>query len=241
MEEVRDAKTKTMDSVTNPPDRRKLLAYTLPMILFIGALGLVSVLKKLGDSFWLQSPEYWLYPVQTLACAGVLLWFWKEYDFQRIRQVLLTLGVAVLVFVLWIAPQAFIGFPARTDGFNPDLFATQPGAYWATVFFRFLRLVVVVPLVEGIFWRGFLLRYFINERFETVPFGAFSWLSFGVVTAGFTFAHSSADWVAAAITGALYNFVAYRTKSLLSCIIAHAVTNLLLGLWIMQTRQWGFW
>ena len=86
-----------------------------------------------------------------------------------------------------------------------------------------------------------MLRYFINEKFYAVPVGAFSWLSFAVVTVGFGFAHSRADWIAALITGALYNCVAYRTKSLTSCILAHAVTNLLLGLWIMKTRQWGFW
>jgi membrane protease YdiL (CAAX protease family) len=50
-----------------------------------------------------------------------------------------------------------------------------------------------------------------------------------------------ADWGAALVTGALYNWVAYRTKSLPACVLTHAMTNLLLGLWIMQTRQWGFW
>ena len=114
-------------------------------------------------------------------------------------------------------------------------------AYWSTVLLRFARLVVVVPLVEEIFWRGFLLRYFINEKFDTVPIGTFSWLSFAVVTSGFAFIHNRADWPAAVITGALYNLVAYRTRSLASCVLAHAVTNLLLGLWIMNTHQWGFW
>ena len=38
-----------------------------------------------------------------------------------------------------------------------------------------------------------------------------------------------------------YNVVAYHSRSLASCILAHATTNLLLGLWIMQTDQWGFW
>ena len=101
--------------------------------------------------------------------------------------------------------------------------------------------LVVVPLVEEIFWRGFLLRYLINERFTTVAIGSFSWLSFAVVTVLFGFSHSRADWVAAVICGALYNLVAYRTRSLASCVVAHAVTNCLLGLWVMQTRQWGFW
>jgi len=61
------------------------------------------------------------------------------------------------------------------------------------------------------------------------------------VTVAFTFSHSRPDWPAAFITGALYNVVACRTQSLASCVLAHAGTNLLLGLWIMQTQQWGFW
>jgi len=32
--------------------------------------------------------------------------------------------------------------------------------------------------MEEIFWRTFLLRFVIDEHFEQVPFGKFSWLSF---------------------------------------------------------------
>ena len=49
-----------------------------------------------------------------------------------------------------------------------------------------------------------------------------------------------ADWPAAILTGALYNLVAYRTRSLSSCVLAHAVTNALLGAYVLHTRQWGF-
>lgn len=230
-----------MDSVNNPQSRRKLLAYTVPMGVFLGMLALVSLLKGIGGGFWLDAPEYWLYPLQTLICGALLLWFRREYNFQRLAGVSLVLAIGVAVFVLWISPQAFFGVAARTEGFNPEVFAAQPALFWSTVLLRFLRLVIVVPLVEEIFWRGFLLRYLINEKFDTVPVGAFSWFSFAVVTVAFTLAHSSADWPAAAVTGALYNVVAYRTKSLSSCVVAHAITNLLLGLWIMNTKQWGFW
>ena len=211
------------------------------MAVFMVSLALVGPLKKLGGPFWLTHPEFWLYPVQTLCCAALLAWFWRDYDFGRVRGVLFTLGVAIVVFAIWISPQALLGFAPRTEGFNPDVLANQPAAYYLTLVFRFLRLVVVVPLVEEIFWRGFLLRYLIDEKFDRVPFGTFSWFSFGAVTLGFTLVHSPADWAAAAITGVLYNAVAIRTKSLASCVLAHAVTNLLLGLWIVQTKQWGFW
>ncbi len=221
--------------------RSKLAAYVLPMAVFTGFFGLVSLLKMVGGPFWIADPQYWIYPLQTLVCGALLIWFWRHYELRTPRRALFAIGIALLVFVLWISPQQFFGFGARTDGFDPDVFATQPAFYWTTMAFRFLRLVVVVPLMEEIFWRGFLLRYFINEKFDEVPFGTFSWLSFAVVTLGFTFSHSSPDWPAAAATGVLFNLVAYRTRGLTSCVLTHAITNLVLGLWIMHTRQWGFW
>jgi uncharacterized protein len=229
-----------MDSANNKLTRRKLAAFLLPMVAFFLLLALNRVLRQMGGS-WLASPEYWIYPAQTIICGALLIWFWREYDLGAARRVVFTGAVAFVVVALWIAPQALLGFAPRLDGFNPDVLSGQTGPYWATILFRFLRLVVVVPLVEEIFWRGFVLRYFINEKFWAVPIGAFSWTSFTVVTVGFGFAHSRADWIAAFIASALYNCVAYRTKTLSSCVLAHAITNLLLGLWIMKTRQWGFW
>jgi CAAX prenyl protease-like protein len=230
-----------MDSADTKTDLRKLIAFTLPMAVYLALLTLSSLVRKEESTFSLASPELWIYPAQTLFCGALLLWFWREYDLSAVRRIGLAIMVALLVFACWILPEAVLGFPPRLNGFNPDLFSGQPAAYWSTVLLRFLRLVVIVPLVEEIFWRGFLLRYLIGEKFSTVPMGAFSWLSFGLVTIGFGLSHSRADWIAAFLTGALYNWLAYRTKSLATCVVAHALTNLLLGLWIMKTHQWGFW
>ncbi len=224
------------------PDGRKLLAYTLPMVTFVFLLGASSVLRKLGNNIWFNSAEYWIYPVQTLLCGALLIRFYREYRFRSPSRVGFTMATGVLVFLLWISPQQFLGLAPRTIGFNPvGIFGNQSLLYWPTIIIRFLRLVVVVPFVEEIFWRGFLLRYLINENFEHVPFGAFSWLSFSIVALAFAFSHSPADWAVALVTGVIYNGVAYRTKNLSSCIVTHAITNLLLGLWIMKTKQWGFW
>jgi uncharacterized protein len=211
------------------------------MLLFIALLALNSLLKKIGSGFWLSSAEYWVYPLQAILCGGLVICFRREYEWRRFVRAGFAIAVALVVFALWISPQAFFGFPPRTDGFNPGLFSDQPLLYWSSLGMRFLRLVVVVPLIEEIFWRGFLLRYLIAEDFDRVAFGTFSWLSFAVVTGLFMFSHSMADWPAAFLTGALFNLVAYRTKSLSSCVLTHALTNLLLGLWIMKTQQWGFW
>jgi CAAX prenyl protease-like protein len=230
-----------MDSEQRGSDTKKLVAFTLPMAVFLALLGLASLLRKPGAGFWLASPEYWIYPAQTLLGGAVVVWFWREYGLGAPRKVWFALAIGLAVFAVWIAPPQFFGFAPRLTGFDPEVFDAHSPGYWITVVVRFLRLVIVVPLVEEIFWRGFLLRYLINERFTAVAIGTFSWLSFAVVTLAFGFSHSRADWIAGVICGALYNLVAYRTRSLASCVVAHAVTNCLLGLWVMQTRQWGFW
>ena len=136
------------------PESRKLAAYTLPLAAFLALLALNGALKKIDSLFWLSSAEYWLYPTQTILCGGLLIWFRCKYDFDRLCRPFFAGSIAVVVFLIWISPQAFFGFPARTLGFNPDIFARQPLAYWLTIIFRFLRLVIVVPFIEEIFWRG---------------------------------------------------------------------------------------
>jgi len=221
--------------------RRKLLAHVLPMVLFLALLALSQVLVARGQTFLLRQAEFWIYPAQTIFCGALLLWFRRCYEFHPLKNVAFTLLIALAVFAVWIAPQQFFHALPRTVGFDATILASKSATYWSAIIFRFLRLVVVVPLVEEIFWRGFLLRFVIDEHFERVPFGNFNWLSFAIVTVAFTFSHSRPDWPAAFVAGAVYNVVAYRTRSLASCVLAHAATNLFLGLWIMQTHQWGFW
>lgn len=211
------------------------------MAVFITLLGLTGAGNRPETVSWFAYPAYWTYPAQTVLCGALILCFWRDYELRAPRKFWFAIGIGVAVFVVWIAPQQFLGFAPRSAGFDPEIFARGSAVYWITVLMRFVRLVVVVPLVEEIFWRGFLLRYLISNEFTRISVGVFSWLSFLVVTLCFGFSHGRADWIAALICGALYNLVAYRTRSLASCVVAHAVTNLLLGLWIMQTRQWGFW
>ena len=219
-------------------------AYFGPFLVFLGLIGLGEFVAKIFDGravAWpLSTPMYWVFPLQTLVCGWLLARWWPHYEMRAPRRPVFTVLVGLLVLGLWIAPQQFFHAEPRLDGFDPAHFGGG-APYWLNLGFRFLRLVIVVPLVEEIFWRGFLLRYLIGDDFAKVPFGAFTWLSFAVVTAGFTFEHSQADWPAAALCGALYNLVAYRTRSLSACVLAHAVTNLALGLYVLRTGQLGFW
>jgi uncharacterized protein len=218
-------------------------AYIGPFVVFLALIALGEMVSKLGEgfAFWpLAAPRYWVYPLQTLVCGILLGRYWRELHLERPRGVVLSVLIGLVVLAIWIAPQIFRLAAPRLEGFEPHFFG-EGAAYGVNVFLRFLRLVIIVPLVEEIFWRGFLLRYVINPDFTKVPFGTFEWRSFAVVTVGFCLEHQMADWPAAILAGALYNLVAYRTRSLSSCVLAHAVTNLLLGFYVLRTGQWGFW
>jgi len=226
-------------------DSRALWAYVLPFGVFMGGLALISLVQSFAPAenapLWLAEPKYWVFPLQAILCSALLVWFWKTYEWGAKWHVVTAVLAGLVVLALWISPQWLLGAEERTDGFNPGLFAGSAALYWGTLALRFLRLVVVVPLLEEIFWRGFLLRYLIKEDFTKVPFGTFSLFSFGVVTVMFGLAHFGPDFIPALLTGAIYNLLAVKTRSLKCCVIAHAVTNLGLGIYIMQTGQWGFW
>jgi hypothetical protein len=207
---------------------------------FIAPYALFVVLLFASD---LAGPvtKYWMFPVQTVVCGALLIRFWPCYSFKSPRCAGFSISIAVLVLLIWISPQAFFGASKRLDGFDPTVFQETPLLYFVSLGMRFARLVIVVPLMEEIFWRGFLLRYLVREDFENVPFGSFSGFSFCIVAVGFCLEHKWCDWPAALVTGILYNLVACRTRSLCSCALAHAMTNLLLGFYIIHSRQWGFW
>lgn len=242
----------TSQTPSSPPAdssrQRTLHAFVAPFICFMLFLALCGGISKFAAdfiegsmAFWFVQPEYWLYPLQTIACLILLAIYWQNYEFRWTKAILPAVIVGIVVLIIWIAPQLFWGKEPRLEGFDPSIFEHSPIAYWTTISMRFIRLVVAVPLLEEIFWRGFLLRYLIREGFATVPFGKFSWFSFSAVTLCFGLAHAGPDFWVAIITGILYNGLACLTRSLGACVIAHAITNLLLGIYIMESRQWGFW
>jgi len=220
-------------------------AYFAPFAVFLGFLALNELVGKLAEGvagvWWLSEPRLWIFPLQTLVCGWLLIRWWRFYSLKAPARAGFAVAVGIVVLLAWIAPQAWLGFPPRLKGFDPTYFGPSGPSFIVTVALRFFRLVVVVPLVEEIFWRGYLLRLIVAEPFNSVPVGTFSWRSFAIVTAGFCLEHQPSDWPAAIFAGVLYNVVAYRCRSLSACVLAHAITNLLLGVYVMRTGQWGFW
>lgn len=222
------------------------LAHVAPLTAFLLLQGLgaaVATEASASACWWRTTPGVWLFPLQTVLSALLVAFWWSHYAFPRLKasQAALGLLTASLGIAAWVTPSA-LGWMDRTEGSNP---ATFPGGTFlagSAVIFRFLRLVIVAPFVEEIFWRGFLQRYLVDTRedFWEIPFGTFSWISAFGTTAGVILIHAPTDWPAAAVWGALMAALYVRTKSLTACIFAHAAANLLLGIYVLRTGNWGF-
>jgi CAAX prenyl protease-like protein len=256
---------------TAAPPRRKCregggraLAHVLPFALFMGFLLVLQLFSAVfgwdhpAAPWWRRWPEQWIYPIQTLACLGVLLRFRRCYELRWSRWVPVAVLFGAAGIGIWLLPAAaygwlglaeepngwlkWLGVVARTEGFNPGVFTT-PGAFWASLLLRFFRAVVVVALVEEIFWRAFLMRFLLKPDgdYWAVPFGKPAWMSYVVVSAAFVLAHPLDFALVAWIYASLAYALAVVSRSLLACVVMHATANLLMGLYIMETGKFGLW
>lgn len=114
-------------------------------------------------------------------------------------------------------------------------------AYWGHVVLRITRAVTIVPVVEELFWRGFILRAFVSwDRYDRVPWGRFTWFAFLGSSLLSTLQHP-ANWGVSIACWMLYNALFYCTKSLRCMMLTHAVTNLALYIYVVAYSDWQFW
>ncbi|RJP36722.1 MAG: CAAX prenyl protease-related protein [Phycisphaerales bacterium] len=197
----------------------------------------------------------WLIAVRGVVCLYVV-WLLRAY-FRPWRPARLPAAVVVGVMaaVGWVAGQhAFnaieIGgfnlgerlflFPARPEVAPPHASVSAFSWRWQAAL-KLISVTVVVPLIEEPAWRGFLLRFMVDRhRFEEVPHGTFTWLSF-VGTALISTLQHPDNWLVSIFCWMLYNALMYWKKSLTCVIIAHGVTNLLLYTYVLTWEDWMFW
>jgi uncharacterized protein len=222
-----------------------MIERVLPFALFMGFIGLEQLLRFLAERGLLEltgSDLLLLYPVKALAVAGLLAFFWRRFEEFRLGDLLkwkdtvLAVLVGAVVFVLWINMDWTLGEAA--PGFDPTL-VDDPALGTALIAFRLFGAVLVVPVMEEIFWRSFLLRYVIANDFRKVPVGTYTLPSLLIVSVLFALAHHLI--VAAFVTSVIYTLLLYRTRSIAQCTLAHAVTNLILGGYVLATGAWVLW
>ena len=154
------------------------------------------------------------------------------------------LGLAVCA--IWIAPDTL--FPGwRTHWLFQNAvtgrIATSIPARELTplmLVLRTSRAALLVPVIEELFWRGWLPRWLQSARVGRIPLGHYTPLAFWATAILFAAEHGP-YWEVGLACGIIYNWWMRRTRSLGDLMLTHAVTNLALSLYVMSSGRWEYW
>lgn len=215
------------------------LRRSLPFGAFILVLGLDPVLREGVSPFF--DPR-WLYGVRAGVAAILLAVLWR--GFAELREGpgagpagwLLGALVGLVVFGLWILldrPPFVLG---ELQGYDPRV-EGRIHAGFAGV--RLAGAAMVVPVMEELFWRSFIMRWVERQDFRGVDPREVGWKALLVSSGLFALEHRL--WMAGFLAGLAYGWLYRRTGSLWVAIFAHAVTNAVLGAWVLSTGSWRFW
>jgi CAAX prenyl protease-like protein len=187
------------------------------------------------------------YPLRLVLLSAVLWYFSRNVINTRSSHRLETVIVGVAVFVIWVGPDML--FPAYRHHWLfqnfitgevgvplPETTMLSPIVLWP----RIIRAVVLVPIIEELFWRAWLMRWLISSNFEQVPLGAYKPAAFAITALLFAAEHGP-YWDVGLVAGVVYNWWMVRTRSLGDCILAHAVTNACLCGYVVATKHWEYW
>ena len=225
-------------AVNEPFLTRAAWARILPFGVYILFIVLGDVLERVGFS---RAELRWLYPVQAGAVLALLAVYWRQYDELHrfalsLKQVLVAIVTGIVVLVLWVnldLPWMTIG---NAPGYNPT---TEGQVDWLLVAIRIAGAALVVPVMEELFWRSFVMRWVERADFQLVDPARIGFKAFVIPTVLFGFEHNL--WLAGIVAGVAYGLLYMRHRNLWSPVLAHAVTNGLLGIWVMATASWQFW
>ncbi|TWJ17331.1 CAAX prenyl protease-related protein [Geobacter argillaceus] len=218
-----------------------------PFALFMTFIGGEEALRFLMNKGLLNIPTttfLYLYSFRAVTVGLLLACYWKRYeeirlrDFLRYSETFLSVGVGIIVFVLWINMPWVLGLSGSPAGYDPTVLSDFFTRH-CLIAIRLLSASIVAPIMEELFWRSFLLRYVINPNITRVPVGTFTWTSFLISALLFGLEHH--QFYAGIMAGVAYSLLLYRTKSIALCVVSHGITNALLGIFVLQTQQWRFW
>jgi len=234
-----------MNTDTQGDIRRATWAHVLPFAVWL------VLMYGLGE------PAGWKYAVRSVACLAVLMRLrpWQWYGPLRTSNLPLACGVGLLAFVVWIWPESEgLGVPGSLQsaylrwgvlplGQHPAALEQTPYAPlvcgWPLSLVRWLGSAFVIAVIEEFFWRGFLYRWLIGKNFTGVDLGRWHLGFFLLVSLAFGFEHHR--WLAGLVAGMLYAAVMIRTRDLWAAALAHVITNLLLGTYVLATGAYEFW
>lgn len=237
----------------------------LGLAVFVGPLAVYFAVGALVPSVWGrvdlnlnvdQSSSVALVCVLARLClvgAAVVLglrWVTRCFPFSVTP---LAVGIGVVGGAIWIGCcrlnlearlMTALGLSpdwlGQRDGINPFEFFSGSSELYVFLVARFAILVLAVPIAEELMLRGFLMRYVTDASWESLPLGAVGKIGLIAATGYGVLSHPS-EWIAAFIWFTLITLLMMRTKRFWDCVVAHSITNGMLGIYILWAHDWRLW
>lgn len=221
-------------------NQNNILPRVLPFAIYILFLALSDYLSPLSNILSLGSltiDTKWLYTLRVVLVLSVLLFFFRSYSELKVVPAAKTFLVAILagllVFMAWILP-----YPAWAGVNNhAQLSSAGQDAVWMAS--RLIGAAIIVPVMEELFWRSLVMRWIDDKNFLNFSPSNVSVLALMISSGVFASAHQL--WLAGLFAGIIYGALYIKYKNLWVPIVAHAVTNGVLGVWVMCTGNWQYW
>ena len=222
-----------MPMLDKPFSKSPAAARVVPFFIFV-------VLTACQGKFGATSAD-WFYFAKTIAGAW-LIWEMRPFVAEMRRAISWeAVATGILIFGIWVGLDNFYPkfFHTAAMGNPFDVFGNLPALAWFFIAVHILGMTLIVPPLEEVFYRSFLYRFIANPNFLSVPLNKFLPLPFFATAIVFGLSHN--EWLAGILCGAAYQWLVLRKNRLGDAMTAHAITNLLLGLWVVWKHDWHFW
>ena len=192
-----------------------------------------------------------VYMVKIAITVAAMIFVWPGYRRFPLRlNGALPMAVGIVGAVVWIAlanlqhaalsqvETGWLKSLGARSAFNPlEELKDQGVLAYGFLAVRLFGLALVVPVIEEFFLRGCVMRYVMSERFWGVPFGNVNRTAVIAGTLIPVLMHPQ-EVLAAAVWFSAVTWLMVRTRNIWDCVFAHAITNLLLGVYVLASGQW---
>ena len=233
---------------------RRKAAMIVPLLAFF-VLGTLIDTSPTRDGESINANAYFFsVTARVVVMTALIAWFAKEI-FRQFPLAIDRWGwiAGIVGAVLWIGVCSlgleklilvWLGLSedglGQREGVNPFLTYNAGLERVAFLTFRFTLLALCVPIAEELFLRGFVMRAFEVEDWPSLPLGSIgrNGLIIGTV---YGIATHPSEFIAAAIWFSLISWLMIKTGKFWNCVVAHGVTNLILGVYVCVTGAWHLW
>ena len=198
---------------------------------------LAALVAALVTSIWSAGALDRWYVARVLAAAIVLWLVHRDLPSPSLAPSWSPVVAAVITCAAWIAVV-----PVDAAGGGHLVAALQglgAAERWAWVVVRIVGSCLIIPVVEELAFRGFLLRWLVSPEFERVPPRAWTWAA--VLLSSLVFGALHDHWILGTLAGLVFAIVRVRSGRLADAILAHALTNAGIAVAVLWFGRWDLW